>query len=92
MSEFKGTKGLWYANKEHTIYCETIEIGQCWESLNIDSPTIIEANANALLISKAPELLEMLIEIKEQIEDGRIYVTKEDIEKLIKETTEIKNR
>lgn len=38
---------------------------------------------------KYNKMLEMLQEIKNQIEDGRTYVTKEDIGKLIKEATEI---
>ena len=45
--------------------------------------------ANALLISKSPEMLEMLQNILEQIKDGRTYVTKEEIEQLIKQATEI---
>jgi hypothetical protein len=49
----------------------------------------IEKEANALLISKAPEMLEMLQNILEQIKDGRTYVTKEEIEQLIKQATEI---
>lgn len=35
------------------------------------------------------EMLEMLKEIKNQIEDGITYVTKEDIEQLIKQATEL---
>jgi hypothetical protein len=48
-----------------------------------------EWEANALLISKAPEMLEMLVEIRNQIEDGRTYITKDDINQLIKSATEI---
>jgi hypothetical protein len=42
-----------------------------------------------LLIEQREKMLEMLKEIANQIEDGRTYVTKDDIEKLIKEATEI---
>jgi hypothetical protein len=45
--------------------------------------------AGRMYNGKAPEMLEMLIEIKNQIEDGRNYITKEDIEQLIKQATEI---
>jgi hypothetical protein len=47
------------------------------------------SKANALLISKAPEMLEMLVEIRNQIEDGRTYITKDDINQLIKSATEL---
>ena len=49
----------------------------------------IHSKANAQLISKAPEMLEMLREIRDQIEDGRTYITKQDITNLIKEATTI---
>ena len=38
---------------------------------------------------KQPEMLEMLKEIANQIEDGRTYVTKDDIRELIKSATEL---
>ena len=83
--EFKGTKGKWktkYVQGYIRIVddCENNVIDTPWKHLN---------ESNALLISKAPEMLEMLIEIKEQIQDGRTYITKEEIEKLIKEATEL---
>lgn len=47
----------------------------------------INGKANALLISKAPEMLEMLKEILYGKEDGRNYINENDIKKLIKEAT-----
>ena len=48
-----------------------------------------EEKANAILISKAPEMLEMLKNILEQREYGREYVSIENMKKLIKEATTI---
>lgn len=95
MDNYKFTKGKWsfadYGNcfaietkldngQEHSLFTDNF----CYASkFNGD------AKANALVISKAPEMLEMLKEIKNQIEDGRTYITKEEIEQLIKEATEI---
>jgi hypothetical protein len=87
MSEFKGTKTKWnkmdasrfgipfiiYNEKEETIF-------QCYGE---------DAKANALLISKAPELLEMLNKLAPTLERyGEIEQHKEVIE-LIKEATEL---
>jgi Holliday junction resolvase len=84
--EFKGTKGKWYVSKAHKTINDEKGFGIAQENGHRNSN---EWDANALLISKAPEMLEMLIEIKNQIEDGRNYITKEDIEQLIKQATEI---
>jgi protein required for attachment to host cells len=48
-----------------------------------------ETKANALLISKAPEMLEMLKSLLNESEDIVHSEIKKDIEKLIKEATEI---
>ena len=87
MSEFKGTKTKWnkmdasrfgipfiiYNEKEETIF-------QCYGE---------DAKANALLISKAPEMLDMLNKIAPTLERyGEIEQHKEVIE-LIKEATEL---
>jgi hypothetical protein len=89
--EFKGTKGPWRA----------VNNGPHWNNKSIENWEIqwsedgecvvdhVYDKYDALLISKAPEMLEMLVEIHEQMEDGRTYITKEDIQKLIKSATEI---
>ena len=88
MSEFKGTKTKWnkmdasrlgipfiiYNEQEETIF-------QCYGE---------DAKANALLISKAPEMLEMLNKIiKEHETDTKSWDTILEIKKLIKEATEL---
>lgn len=53
-TKFKGTKGKWFQNKhviESDLQCDIAEV---WD-FNDE-----ENQANALLISKAPELLQML--------------------------------
>jgi hypothetical protein len=89
MSEFKGTKTKWnkmdasrlgipfiiYNEKEETIF-------QCYGE---------DAKANALLISKAPELLEMLKKLVERLEEndlGRLNAVSQ-AKQLIKEATEL---
>jgi len=92
--EFKGTKGIfsdghtgWKIDNRETNGVKGFEIhysddGECIT----DHVYTIE---DAQLISKAPEMLEMLKEIKNQIEDGRTYITKEEIKQLIEEATKI---
>lgn len=82
--EFKGTKGKWVlGNKEINNGNYSI----C--AVNHHLPNQETSLANALLISKAPEMLEMLKDIRNQIEDGRTYITKDDIDRLIKQATEL---
>lgn len=86
--EFKGTKGKWHFDKENAkVRKEDGNVLCIVYHTNIINKE--ESEPNALLISKAPEMLEMLIEIANQIEDGRTYVTKDNIEQLIKEATKI---
>ncbi len=92
MYEFKGTKGPWSVhdwdgcleivageninpNTVATILNRHKEIVNCYS----------ESEANALLISKAPELLEMLKDIKDYLGSDR----RQEVEQLIKEATEI---
>lgn len=90
MSEFKGTKGKWkLATNDYGYYTSVRNLDDTRKICVSRVNNVTESNANMLLISKAPEMLEMLIEIRNQIEDGRTYITKEDINKLIKEATEI---
>ena len=85
--EFKGTKGKWYRNTKSkivsSVYSENEE-----KLIHISGKNNDEAKANALLISKAPEMLEMLKEIS----NDRLWGTDDDfnkLEQLIKEATEL---
>jgi hypothetical protein len=92
--EFKGTKGKWQrVLKEKTeFYTRTNEIhfgndGECVAEF-------VHNDFDALLISKAPEMLEMLKDILDTNrdlwgkEESSCYQI-QDIEKLIKEATEL---
>ena len=107
MSEFKGTKGGWtrYTSSipsmdnyiTHSVYTGTKRIALCYDFFESDkskNTNDIEAQYNALLISKAPEMLEKLKEILFIVDwsyeawtsnDG--LNIKEEIEQLIKEAT-----
>ena len=85
--EFKGTKGKWYSKYSKTD--EGFKISSGIDLVCITRCIQREDEANALLISKAPEMLQMLKDIRNQIEDGRTYITKDDIDRLIKQETEI---
>jgi hypothetical protein len=84
--KFKGTKGKWEINKNasRNVRCNNISIANCSAGQNGELED--EEIHNALLISKAPEMLEMLI-ICQQLTDNRTLY--EDINKLIKEATEL---
>jgi len=94
MSEFKGTKGKWYATKEKdcfVVFCDKPN----WDICTTISDLEID-EANALLISKAPEMLEMLSEIVNIFKRGE-FDTDENIggrilikaNELIKQATEL---
>jgi hypothetical protein len=93
--EFKGTKGKWnyYEQPITGFYIQTIgkhpddsfiaDIGGGLQSKK-------EVEANALLISKAPEMMEMLKQCVETLEfGGQIGFTYTVAKQLIKEATEI---
>ena len=86
--EFRGTKGKWEARLKgqitSSVYCDNTQI-----CLRAKSTT--EAKADMLLISKAPEMLEMLIELKGTLADGRTFGYNEydRLEQLIKQATEL---
>jgi hypothetical protein len=88
--EFKGTKEKWICigGTEHKT--SRIIIGNAHDiELEINGKDRIEEEvANALLISKAPEMLEMLIEIESKLGDF-FHKEKEEIKQLIKEATEL---
>ena len=90
--EFKGTKGKWeYTGGDNLSVDIVLENNSTIsiDRLNRYDEGIVctrqEMNANALLISKAPEMLEMLKDIKDYLGSDK----REEVEKLIKEATEI---
>lgn len=90
--EFKGTKGKWWSccikKTPHYIFTAEGETTICGfykkQEMRDDLPDE-ELRANALLISKAPEMLEMLKDIK----DHFCCDKRKQIEQLIKEATEL---
>ena len=108
MSEFKGTKGKWLLNPltnptNPDYYCLYTKSGSFLTVQHIgtiskkynDNPE--ETQYNALLISKAPELLEALIIAHKFIEENKLknYMIEllnrqlPNLEQLIKEATEL---
>jgi hypothetical protein len=84
MSEFKGTKGKWEARLKgqiaSAVYCDNTQI-----CMRARSTT--EAKADMLLISKAPEMLEML---QYFVDNNMLSVVGEEMAvKLIKQATEL---
>jgi hypothetical protein len=90
--EFKGTKEKWLIQDKEKNYFGVVytSIATKKEGVFIDVYSK-EHEANALLISKAPEMLEMLKEFEIDIRQG--YVINKNrlnkIQQLIKEATEI---
>ena len=96
--EFKGTKGKWNYEKgtylENTIFFsfnngEIIKVS----NINDNDEATEETKANALLISKAPEMLEKLAEVKDLLEaypsEAEMNLKAVEIRQLIKEATEL---
>ena len=95
MDNYKFTKGKWQiAGSENTFVYALNEKGTNAFSLNINNDgktPLEEQQANALLISKAPEMLELLINFTKAIPDnGRwdYQSCMSEAHKLIKEATE----
>lgn len=94
MSEFKGTKDKWILreNKSTIMSEEKCLIARVFDGkgnalLTDKSQSDIIVEANALLISKAPEMLEMLIDILEQ--ENISQSAHDEIVELIKQATEL---
>lgn len=85
MSEFKGTKGEWgfvFGDNQYEVFSEPIYTGDFK-----DICSNIENEHDALLISKSPEMLEML---KYFIDNNMLSVVGEEMAvKLIKEATNL---
>ena len=95
MSNFKGTEGKWGISKCQLSGTINIDSGLIYIA-NIDTRTfcgqdlVDENEANALLISKAPEMLEMLENILHANNQGNLeHINFNEIEKLIKKVTEL---
>jgi hypothetical protein len=88
--EFKGTKGNWHVcKKNETILCKNdYGVAQIHGVINE-----CDWKYNALLISKAPEMLEMLIKLTDQIDNEHVsdwlLELQDDAKELIKEATEL---
>lgn len=89
--EFKGTKGKWSTNNHCVFVGDEEKIGEniiCRLHMGTIKYMVEDQKYNALLISKAPEMLEML----KRVINDRLWGSDddiEDIEKLIKEATEL---
>jgi len=97
MSEFKGTKGKWVVEKQsknssfYYINNDNLEIGEIATCYSVMENGYNQSFANAKLIACAPEMLEMLKNVKEYLENitGK-HLSKplaNEIEQLIKKVT-----
>lgn len=81
--ETKFTKGKWYINRLGNITSDTEEVAY------MPSLTPKESKeANALLISKAPEMFDRLKKLVEMIDLG-VPIDTESTKQLLKEATEL---
>lgn len=90
MSEFKGTKGIWTIEGSYDISTtEGVPVLDC--GCGCCSYHSVQ-KADLQLMSKAPQMLEMLIQLKDTLSDGRTfgYNDYDRVECLIKEATELK--
>ena len=89
--EFKGTKGKWEVSISNKQLILTDNGAYSPNAMHKTISTDLELNANALLISKAPEMLVMLKNMysKYQEKGHLLDVSPSAIERLIKEATEI---
>jgi hypothetical protein len=93
--EFKGTKGEWFVDEREQCHNEHGVLVTPISTLNIINFADVygddeEAKANALLVSKAPEMLKMLRTLVDKHESH--LITSEDIQKvkvLILKATEL---
>ena len=87
--EFKGTKGKWVAEKSEVVrYASAGSISPYWQQICSFVASGKEAKANAQLISKAPEMLEVL----QSLENDNGAIPKfmwDKIQSVIKEATTI---
>ena len=97
MANFKGTKGKWKVNKGSHYFSVkyeenergTINLFMISEDYKGSHSLVEECEANALLISKAPEMLEMLEDLITILKHYAEIEKIEQLRKLIKEATEL---
>lgn len=94
MSKFKGSKGKWIF-KKHDIHKSLAVISVYNESGDVICRMMRDDNdnneiesANALLISKAPEMLDMLKKCRKTLKE-KYHLTVTELDDLIKEATEL---
>jgi hypothetical protein len=92
--EFKGTKGRWkLAENEYGYYTSVRNLDDTRKVCVSRVNNQIESNANLLLISKAPEMLDMLNELIHAFEGENLHGFQEErlseANQLIKEATEL---
>lgn len=100
MNKFKGTPGNW-ENKSDEVWSGERKVAETISrEYNTYYNTEKEAKANALIISKAPKLLQQINYLFEKLQNGNISIYnsdggnisdayKKEYERLIKEATEI---
>ena len=85
--DFKGTRGKWEYLYDGNDYCYDIvsDYGLICSTVSAG----IKDRYNALLISKAPEMLEMLKKCKMMCDHLNIHHVSNELNTLIKEATEL---
>lgn len=93
MTNFKGTKGKWkLATNDYGYYTSVRNLDDTRKICVSRVNNMTESNANMLLISKAPEMLEMLMSFVNDFDNGLIddfQIPRDRFEQLIKEATEL---
>lgn len=96
MSGFKGTQGRWII-KDNVASIQSENTGEsitCWTGVALSNYSLkeLEYKANSKLISKAPEMLEALSIILQELRDINVLENQANyIEQLIIESTTIWN-
>ena len=85
--DFKGTRGKWEYRYDGFEHCYDIVSNNEFICTTMSGNT--KAKADALLISKAPEMLEMLKKCKMMCDHLNIHHVSNELNKLIKEATEL---
>ena len=92
MTNFKGTKGKWVFKKNSLGTCYILT-NDSWKGdfiAIVNPPTLVASQevteANALLCSKAPEMLDMLEKVLPHAHDFGLF---NEIKQLIKKATEL---
>jgi hypothetical protein len=91
--EFKGTKSKWYVTQDTHVWVDDSKICDCSNTGQFSfyrKKSDEEMKANALLISKVPEMLDMLKRMLLEIDPHSQSKQYNEIEQLIKEATELK--